>query len=52
VRLPFLARLVCPPVLPRLVLPGKEPRASDIKISAAVALITLQVEAFPAARCT
>jgi hypothetical protein len=47
VRLPFLARPVCLPVLARLVLPGKKPKASSTKVAAAVTLVTLIARAFP-----
>src|SRR5919108_1280676 len=48
VRLPFLTRPVCLPVLARLVLPGtKKPGAGGTKVSVAVALVTLLARAFP-----
>jgi hypothetical protein len=56
VRLPFCTRPVCLPVLARLVLPGKKPRAkkgkkaapaSGTKVTAATELVTLLVTAFP-----
>jgi hypothetical protein len=56
VRLPFCTRPVCLPVLARLVLPGKKPRARNrkkaapapaTKVSAATGLVTLLAAAFP-----
>ena len=56
VRLPFCTRPVCLPVLARLVLPGKKPRAKKgkkaapapgTKVSAAAGLVTLLAAAFP-----
>jgi len=56
VRLPFCTRPVCLPVLVRLILPGKKPRArnrkkaaaaSCTKVSAAAELVTLLAAAFP-----
>ena len=56
VRLPFCTRPVCLPVLARLVLPGKKPRARNrkkaapapgTKVSAAAGLVALLAAAFP-----
>jgi DDE superfamily endonuclease len=56
VHLPFCTRPVCLPVLARLILPGKKPRArkrkkaapaSGTKVSAATDLVTLLAAAFP-----